>query len=135
MKWLESHVSSINTVLIVGRLRRLHEENSALHAKLTQTTDTAMIPRSEIEEEAFLELDVYDDCDVPLTVVSGLLIASSLSVTADFVVGETGGLARTGDAEKSDVEEKDEATPPVALGRGQRKKTGTSRYQGLLWEE
>ncbi|KAJ6622762.1 hypothetical protein B0H10DRAFT_2187411 [Mycena sp. CBHHK59/15] len=45
---------------------------------------------------------------------------------------ENGGLARAGDAEKSDAE--GEAPPSAPLGRGQRKKIGTSRYQWPLWE-
>ncbi|KAJ6612105.1 hypothetical protein B0H10DRAFT_2223379 [Mycena sp. CBHHK59/15] len=45
----------------------------------------------------------------------------------------SGGLARAGDAEKSDAEGEEAA--PVIFGRGQRKKIGTTRYQGALWEE
>ncbi|KAF8213892.1 hypothetical protein K438DRAFT_1927146 [Mycena galopus ATCC 62051] len=86
------------------------------------------VPVSEIEAP-FFEHDVYDDCDIPLDIVSGLLAAGSSSVTAGFAVSENGGLARSGDAEKSDAEE--EAVPSLApLGRAQRKRIGTSRYRG-----
>ncbi|KAJ7364422.1 hypothetical protein DFH08DRAFT_798766 [Mycena albidolilacea] len=51
---------------------------------------------------------------------SGLFAAGSSPVTAGFAVNENGGLARSGDAEKSDAEE--EAAPPAPLGRSQRKK-------------
>ncbi|KAJ7348484.1 hypothetical protein DFH08DRAFT_808221 [Mycena albidolilacea] len=47
--------------------------------------------------------------------------------------GENGGLVRAGDAEKSDAE--GETPPSAPLGRGQRKKIGTSRYQVPLWEK
>ncbi|KAJ7789162.1 hypothetical protein B0H14DRAFT_3574828 [Mycena olivaceomarginata] len=86
-------------------------------------------------EEPFHEVDVYDDCNIPLNVVSGLLASGSSSVTPDFAVSEDGGLPRSGDAEKSDVEEELEAAPSAPLGRGQRKKIVPSRYQGSLWEQ
>jgi hypothetical protein len=44
----------------------------------------------------------------------------------NFVVGENEGLVRAGDAEQSDAE--GEAPPSTPLGRGQRKKVGTSCY-------
>ncbi|KAF8144186.1 hypothetical protein K438DRAFT_1783058 [Mycena galopus ATCC 62051] len=105
---------------------------------------TSMIPRPfrnpcfgnrrSAKEAPFFEHDVYDDCDIPLDVVSGLLAAGSSTVTTGFAVSENGGLARSGDAEKSDAEE--EIVPSLApLGRGQRKTIGTSRYRGPLWEE
>jgi hypothetical protein len=45
-------------------------------------------------------------------------------------VNENGGLAHSGDVERSDAEE--EAAPPAPLGRSQRKKIETSRYQGAF---
>jgi hypothetical protein len=83
-----------------------------------------------------LEHDVYDDCTIPLNIVSGLLAAGSSSVTASSAVSENSCLALScsGHAEKSDAEE--EAAPsPAPLVHGQWKKTGTSCYQGPLWEE
>ncbi|KAJ7308618.1 hypothetical protein DFH08DRAFT_823905 [Mycena albidolilacea] len=92
-------------------------------------------PKSSVSdvEEAFNEINVYDDCDISLNVVSGLMVSGTSSVAADFTLGENGGLACTGDAEKSDAE--GEAPPSAPLGRGQWKKIGTSRYQGPFWEE
>jgi hypothetical protein len=114
------------------RLRRLREENPALYAELTQADVVTAPPVSDVEE-AFNELNVYNDCDIPLNVVSGLMASGTSSVAAVFTVGEDGGLVRAGDSEKSDAES--EAPPSAPLGRGQRKKIGTSRYQGPLWEE
>ncbi|KAJ6558970.1 hypothetical protein B0H10DRAFT_1967124 [Mycena sp. CBHHK59/15] len=92
----------------------------------------AVAPVSKAEEEAFL--NVYNDCNIPLDVLSGLLSPSSSSATlANFSVNEDGGLACAGHAENSDAEAKDAA--PVALGRGQHKKMGMTYYQGSLWEE
>ncbi|KAJ6623830.1 hypothetical protein B0H10DRAFT_2213202 [Mycena sp. CBHHK59/15] len=83
----------------------------------TQDDAAAPVAASDVEEEPFLDVDVYDDCDIPFDVASG-------------------GLARAGDAEKSDAEAEEEAPiAPVALGRSQRKKMGTMRYQAALWEE
>lgn len=126
--------ASLTSPEALGRLRRLRQDNPELYAELTQLADAVTtVPDLEIEEPPFFEHDVYDDCDIPLKVVSGLVVGSS-SVTAGFTVSENGGLARTGDAEKSDAEE-EPALPPAPLGRGQRKKIATSRYQGPLWEE
>ncbi|KAJ6618089.1 hypothetical protein B0H10DRAFT_2189714 [Mycena sp. CBHHK59/15] len=73
-------------------------------------------PVSKVEEEAFL--DMYDDCDIPLDVLSSLLSPSGSSVTpANFYVNEDGGLACAGDTEISDAEAEEAA--PVSLGRGQ----------------
>ncbi|KAF7371545.1 DDE superfamily endonuclease [Mycena venus] len=127
--------ASLTSPEALGRLRHLRQDNPELYAELTQSGDAVTtIPVSEIEEAPFFEQDVYDDCDVPLKVVSDLLAAGSSSVTAGFAVSENGGLARSGDAEKSDAEE-EPAPPPATLGRGQRRKIATSRYQGPLWEE
>ncbi|KAJ6561802.1 hypothetical protein B0H19DRAFT_1068528 [Mycena capillaripes] len=93
--------------------------------------DWLTVPFSEVEEaRAFLRARRFTTTvDIPLDVVSVLPAASSASVTTGFAVSENGGLARSGDAEKSDAEE--EAVPSSApLGSGQRKKIGTS-----LWEE
>ncbi|KAJ7898902.1 hypothetical protein B0H14DRAFT_3424240 [Mycena olivaceomarginata] len=89
--------------------------------QLTQTADiVTAVPTSDIEEDAFLDLDVYDDCNMPLDTVSDLFASGRSSVKANFAVGENGGLTRTVDAEKSDAE--DEAASAAPLGRGQRKK-------------
>ncbi|KAF8174979.1 hypothetical protein K438DRAFT_2047775 [Mycena galopus ATCC 62051] len=88
-------------------------------------SDPAMITR----EEACKNQAVYDNCDVPLDVVVGYLNRSSGAT--NFAVGDDGGITRSGNAEASDAEEDDsvDAAPPV-LGRGQRKKIPTSRYEG-----
>ncbi|KAJ7366074.1 hypothetical protein DFH08DRAFT_797077 [Mycena albidolilacea] len=94
------------------------------------------VHRMAKEEFTLLEqldlLPVYD-CDISLNVVSGLMASGTSSVAADFAVGENGGLVRAGDTEKSHAE--GEAPPSAPLGHGQRKKIGTSRYQGPLREE
>ncbi|KAJ6563521.1 hypothetical protein B0H10DRAFT_2239404 [Mycena sp. CBHHK59/15] len=43
--------------------------------QLTQTAEdnAAVPPTSEAEEELFFNVDVYDDCDIPLDILSGLL--------------------------------------------------------------
>ncbi|KAJ6609132.1 hypothetical protein B0H10DRAFT_2226219 [Mycena sp. CBHHK59/15] len=97
-----------------------------------EKAQTAAVPASDIEVGPFLNLDVYDDCDIPLDVVSGLLLSGGSSIAANFAVNQDGGLARAGDAEKSDAET-DEAAP-VVLGRGQRKKMVNTRYETSLWE-
>ncbi|KAJ7470873.1 hypothetical protein FB451DRAFT_953720, partial [Mycena latifolia] len=95
--------ASLTSQDTLARLRRLPHDDPALHAELTQG-DLITLPSSDVEEEPFLDVDVYDDCDIPLDVVTGLLVSGSSSVTAKFAVGENGGLARAGDAEKSDAE-------------------------------
>ncbi|KAJ6537600.1 hypothetical protein B0H10DRAFT_1971726 [Mycena sp. CBHHK59/15] len=122
--------ASLTSPEALERLRRLPDVNSVLHTELTQ--ETAAVPASDVEEEPFLNLDVYDDCDIPLDVVSGLLLSGGSSIAANFAVNQDGGLARAGDAEKSDAET-DEAAP-VVLGRGQRKKIVNTRYEASLWE-
>ncbi|KAJ6458532.1 hypothetical protein C8R45DRAFT_1183546 [Mycena sanguinolenta] len=74
------------------------------------------------EEEAYANREVYDDCDVPLGIVSAHLLSS---VETNFAVGDNGGITRSGNAEAED----EDNMPPV-LGRGQRKKVPTRRYQG-----
>ncbi|KAJ6569926.1 hypothetical protein B0H10DRAFT_1710612, partial [Mycena sp. CBHHK59/15] len=63
--------ASLTSPEALERLRRLPDVDSVLHTELTQ--ETAAVPASDVEEEPFLNLDVYDDCDIPLDVVSGLL--------------------------------------------------------------
>ncbi|KAF7333774.1 ATP-binding cassette sub-family A member 6 [Mycena venus] len=119
---ISSH-ASLTSPEALGRLRRLRDENPTLHAELTQSAVDATIPASHVEEDPFLDHDVYDDCDIPVDVLAGILSGGS-SVNTDFSVSvdENGGLARTGHAEKSDVEADEEPVISAALGRGQRKK-------------
>ncbi|KAJ7468435.1 hypothetical protein B0H11DRAFT_1640333, partial [Mycena galericulata] len=63
--------ASLTSPEALERLIRLPDENPVLHAELTQ--GVAAVPTSDVEEEPFLNVDVYDDCDIPLDVVSGLL--------------------------------------------------------------
>ncbi|KAJ7473132.1 hypothetical protein B0H11DRAFT_1635825, partial [Mycena galericulata] len=116
--------ASLTSPEALERLIRLPDENPDLHAELTK--GVAPAPTSDVEEEPFLSVDVYDDCDIPLDVVSGLLVSGGSSIAENFAVDENGGLTRAGDAEKSDAEA-EEAVPAV-LGRGQRKKIGNMRY-------
>jgi hypothetical protein len=109
--------------------------NPTPHAALNQGHDTT--PPADIEEEAYQDLAVYDDCDIPLDVVSGLLHSHGSAVAANFVIGENGGIARSGSAEDLDAEEEDldVEVEPVVLGRGQRKKIGAKCYGGAIWEQ
>ncbi|KAJ6459917.1 hypothetical protein C8R45DRAFT_1109289 [Mycena sanguinolenta] len=78
----------------------------------------------EISEEAYTTREVYDNCDIPLDVVSDHLQSGGSSVASNFTVSDDGGIARSGNAEASDAEDDEgpvDAAPP-ALGRGQRKK-------------
>ncbi|KAF8135887.1 hypothetical protein K438DRAFT_1786774 [Mycena galopus ATCC 62051] len=118
--------ASLTSSQTLGMLHRLPKENPALHAELTQSATEdemiAVIPKSDVQEETFFQQDVYDDCDIPLDVVSGL-------------VGDDGGLTRAGDAEKSDPELEDADVVPPALGHGQCKKVANTRYGTALWEK
>ena len=51
-----------------------------------------------VEDESFLDVNVYDDCDIPLDVLSDML--HGVSGPGKFSVDAEGGLARSGDAEK-----------------------------------
>ncbi|KAJ7812440.1 hypothetical protein B0H14DRAFT_2605758 [Mycena olivaceomarginata] len=119
---LESPPSSAVSLLSISAQQHLTQSTRMPY--IVCTVFPFRKPKSSVSdvEEAFNEINVYDDCDISLNVVPGLMVS-----------GENGGLARTGDAEKSDAE--GEAPPSAPLGRGQRKKIGTSRYQGPLWEE
>jgi hypothetical protein len=46
-----------------------------------------------LEEESYRESYVYDDCDVPLAVVSDHLLSDGSSITDTFVVGDDGGIS------------------------------------------
>lgn len=129
--WNLSHASLTSPEALAG-LRELPTTNPTLHAALTQTTATHVTPAEDIEEEPYLESNVYDDCDIPLDVVSGLLSSGGSSIEANFAVDENGGIARSGSAETFDVEELD--AEPEVLGRGQRKKLASRRYEDSAWE-
>jgi hypothetical protein len=84
---------------------------------------------------------VYDDCDIPVSVVSDHLLSGGISVADNFVVGNDGGITRSGNAEASEAEDEKDDTKdekdgaPAVLGRGQRKRITAWRYQGPAWEE
>jgi hypothetical protein len=72
--------------------------------------------------------------------------AEADAIFEDFSVDENGGISRSGSAEdpeadlesdlESDLDVNAESdVEPVVLGRGQRKKTVSKRYQGPIWEE
>ncbi|KAJ7114985.1 hypothetical protein C8R44DRAFT_881033 [Mycena epipterygia] len=112
------------------RLIRLPTEDPVLYAEISQRAAADLT--EDVEEDPYLDVDIYDDCDIPLDVVSEFLTSSGTSIAKNFTIGENGGLARAGDAEKSDAEA-DEVVP-VVLGCGQRKRVGTRRYDASLWE-
>ncbi|KAF8172178.1 hypothetical protein K438DRAFT_1940517 [Mycena galopus ATCC 62051] len=126
--------ASLTSSQTLGRLRRLPKDNPALHTELTQSAAkdemTAVIPNSDVQEEMFLQQEVYDDCDIPLDVVSDLVGGSSF--LGNFAVGDDGGLTRAGDAETSDPELEDADIVPAALGRGQRKKVANACCGGVF---
>jgi hypothetical protein len=117
-------------------LRELRTTHPALHAALNRP---ATVP--EDDEEAFTGSDLYDDCDVPLSVVTDLLRSGgSPAVTTNFKVTEDGGITRAGDAELPDAEEEEEEeetsdSEPEVRGGGQRRKIAARRYLGPAWEE
>ncbi|KAJ7321903.1 hypothetical protein DFH08DRAFT_1030560 [Mycena albidolilacea] len=97
----------------------------------------------EDDKEAFTGSDLYDDCDVPLSVVTDLLRSGGPpAVTTNFNVTEDGGITRAGDAELPDAEEEEEeeeeeeqTSEPEVCGRDQRQKIAARRYLGPAWEE
>jgi hypothetical protein len=132
--WNLSQASLTSSEALAG-LRDLRNINPALHAALTQATETDPTSKEADHgdaEDPYQGTEVYDDCDVPLAVVSDLLLSGS--VAANFTVDAEGGITRSGDAEASDAEEEEEVEP-AALGRGQRRKIIAMRCQGPAWEE
>ncbi|KAJ6456514.1 hypothetical protein C8R45DRAFT_580223, partial [Mycena sanguinolenta] len=130
--WNLSYASLTSPEALAG-LRNLRTTNPTLHAALTQTSDLAVVEGAE--EEAYANREVYDDCDVPLSIVSAHLSAHGSSVETNFAVGDDGGITRSGNAETSEAEDEEDDMPPPVLGRGQRKRVPARRYQGPVWEE
>jgi hypothetical protein len=126
-KWNRSQASLTSSEALTG-LRELRTVNPTLHAALTQEQSA---DDGDDGDDPYPDVDVYDDCDIPLDVVSSHLSLGGSGVAENFSIGEDGGIARSGNAEASDAEEEE----PVILGRGQRKKTVARRYQGPVWEE
>ncbi|KAJ7604624.1 hypothetical protein B0H17DRAFT_1120943 [Mycena rosella] len=116
-------------------LRNLRTTHPTLHAALTGPDDDVSIisPEPETEEEPFFDSNIYDDCDVPLDVVSQVLLSGGSSIAANFTADVSGGITRSGNA--SDAEPEESADTPAVLGRGQRKKIVAKRYQGPIWEQ
>ncbi|KAJ6484151.1 hypothetical protein C8R45DRAFT_1099297 [Mycena sanguinolenta] len=119
--WNLSYASLTSPEALAG-LRNLRTTNPTLHAAQTSAMDLAVV---EGAEEAYANREVYDDCDVPPSIVSVHLSAHGSSVETNFVVSNDGGITRSGNAEASE----DDMPPPV-LGRGQRKRVPTRRYWG-----
>ncbi|KAJ6558715.1 hypothetical protein B0H10DRAFT_1846509 [Mycena sp. CBHHK59/15] len=137
--WNLSQASLTSPEALAG-LRELRTTNPALHAALMQTTGTDPTPadstaNADDDDDPYQELDVYDDCDIPLDVVSGHLLSGRASVAANFAVDAQGGITRSGQAETSDAEPEESDEALVVLGRGQRRKIVARRYQGPAWEE
>ncbi|KAJ6474184.1 hypothetical protein C8R45DRAFT_1103172 [Mycena sanguinolenta] len=83
-------------------LRDLRTTNTALHEGLMQTPVTDL-PAVDAEEEAYTTHEVYDDYDIPLDVVSDHVRSGGSSVASNFTVSDDGGIARSGNAEASDL--------------------------------
>ncbi|KAJ7100367.1 hypothetical protein C8R44DRAFT_641928, partial [Mycena epipterygia] len=131
--WNLSHASLTSPEALAG-LRELRTTNPTLHAALTQTTVLDTIGADDIEEEPYLDSNVYDDCDIPLDVVAGLLSSGGTSIATNFTIDDNGGIARSGTAEASDADSDSDEEEPSTLGRGQRRKIAARRYQGPAWE-
>ncbi|KAJ7137032.1 hypothetical protein C8R44DRAFT_869116 [Mycena epipterygia] len=71
------------------RLIRLPTEDPVLYAEISQRA--AADPTEDVEEDPYLDVDIYDDCDIPLDVVSEFLTSSGTSVAKNFTIGENGG--------------------------------------------
>ncbi|KAJ6614457.1 hypothetical protein B0H10DRAFT_1950706 [Mycena sp. CBHHK59/15] len=123
--WNLSQVSLISPEAIAG-LRALRTANPALHAALTQTTEADEFTLADVDfilvgdgndeaDNPYANVDVYDDCDVPLTSLPRISPRVVLPLRQILLWMPTS-----------------EAVP---LGRGQRKKTVARHYQGPTWEE
>ena len=92
--------ASLKSQAALGRLRRLPEDHLVLHAE--RLLPSVPLPAGDtVEEESFLDVDVYDDCNIPLDVLSDML--HGVFGPGKFSVDTESGLARSGDAEKLDV--------------------------------
>ncbi|KAJ7038746.1 hypothetical protein C8F04DRAFT_1255666 [Mycena alexandri] len=130
--------ASLTSPAALSVLRELCTTNPILYDALNQASTSAIIVGGDVEEPMYPS-GVYDDCDVPLDVVADAVTSGGSNIAANFAVDENSGITRSGIAEVSDAED-DESdfevdSEPVALGRGQRKKTVARRYQGPAWEE
>ncbi|KAJ6621668.1 hypothetical protein B0H10DRAFT_2187938 [Mycena sp. CBHHK59/15] len=130
--------ASLTSQEALGWLRQLPKDDPVLHAELMLSS--VPLPAGDaVKEEPFLNVNVYDDCDIPLDVLSDML--HGVSAPGKYSVDAEGGLTCSGDAEKSDAEDDSESeavevalASPVILRRGQRKKTENKRYRSELWE-
>ncbi|KAJ6510916.1 hypothetical protein C8R45DRAFT_921615 [Mycena sanguinolenta] len=91
-------------------------------------------PYSNSAPPKLKKIMVYNDCDVPLDVVSGYLVSDGSSVANNFAVGDDCGITRSGNAEASDAEDEEEPADAAApiLGRGRRNRVPTRRYEGTV---
>ncbi|KAJ7732374.1 hypothetical protein DFH07DRAFT_968476 [Mycena maculata] len=89
--------------------------NSALHAAPTQTTEPVptVTEGDDEDEDPYPDLDVYNDCDIPLDVISD---HGRSSIASNFSVDENGGITRSGAAETSDAEKEPTAFPQSPEG-------------------
>ncbi|KAJ6548034.1 hypothetical protein B0H10DRAFT_2243302 [Mycena sp. CBHHK59/15] len=109
-----------------------HPSAAAL-SQTTKTDPTSKAPDNGDGDDPYQGADVYDDCDIPLAVVSDHLLSGSSSIADNFAVGENCGTVQWGDAETSDAEEESDA--PVVLGRGQHRKIVARCCEVPAWEE
>ena len=114
------------------RLCRIDVFKEVLHAALNSESADQIQISADVEEPYGDTL--YNDCDVPLGVLSYHLLSGRSSVADNFIVGDDGGIPRSGNAEASEAKDESDDVP-VALGRGQRKRIAAQRYQGPAWEE
>jgi hypothetical protein len=99
--WNLSQASLTSPEALAG-LRELRTTNPTLHAALTQTIELSEETDNGDGDDPFQGADVYDDCDIPLAVVSDHLLSGG-SLAANFVVGVEGGITRCGDYSFSDL--------------------------------
>jgi hypothetical protein len=111
-------------------LRDLRTSNPTLHAALSQTIELSEEADNDDGDDLFHGTDVYDDCDVPLAVISDHLLSGG-SLAPNFAAGAEGGITRCGDAEASDAEQEELEAEPAVLGRDQRHKIAACT---LVWQ-
>ncbi|KAJ6530632.1 hypothetical protein B0H19DRAFT_1082364 [Mycena capillaripes] len=100
-------------------LRDLRTTNPALHAALSQTTETdptSEAPDNGEGDDPYQVVDVYDDCDIPLAVVSDHLLSGGSSIANNSAVVQNGGIVQLGEAEISDAEEESDAPSSSKIG-------------------
>ncbi|KAJ7113520.1 hypothetical protein C8R44DRAFT_930198 [Mycena epipterygia] len=136
-----------------GVAYRCGRTTSMSSASMASRATSASSAKDSVAQDEMGEFD-HDESPASLQAARGSKASSGIvnatakvymlhgvSGPGKFSVDAEGGLARSGDAEKSDAESESESeavevapASPVVLGRGQRKKTGNTRYRAEIWE-